>query len=265
MLPRLRDDPTGPFHYAEQDCPPAGDRASANAPPGGTRRGFRWHLSAVGGDPLFMELVGGAALPYAQQLLGADQTSPPRASGGIHCTLPAAKGVGRFATRRPYLAHPMECHVDQSLDSRERLGVVGCIDNVPPGSGAFGVWAGSHHRVNNLLRDGATAATQPPRNDLKGVGAGSYGPQMTSELQAIIRDTPLTDCWGAAGDIVLYHARIAHTPSHNFGETIRQAAITGFGKTEVSLPDSELLAHVEQKDLWRDWSPEVRGCHVPRL
>jgi hypothetical protein len=98
---RLRHDPFGPFLYAEQDFPAAGDRAAASGPPpGGTRRGYRWHLSVVGSDPLFVDLVGGAAYPYAQQLLGAAQTSTPRASGGIHCTLPAAKGVGRFARRR---------------------------------------------------------------------------------------------------------------------------------------------------------------------
>jgi hypothetical protein len=76
-------------------------------------------------------------------------------------------------------AHPMECHVDQTLDSRERLGVVGYIDAVPPGSGAFSVWAGSHLRVNSLLRGGAAARARPLRNDLKGVMAGSYGPRYT--------------------------------------------------------------------------------------
>jgi hypothetical protein len=73
----------------------------------------------------------------------------------------------------------MECHVDQTLDSRERLGVVGYIDAVPPGSGAFSVWAGSHLRVNSLLREGAAARARPLRNDLKGVMAGSYGPRYT--------------------------------------------------------------------------------------
>jgi hypothetical protein len=125
VVPRLTRDPTGPFRYHEQDFPPAGKRtaeeigppagaprarvASAplsckpkpvRLPAGGTRRGYRWHLSAVGSSPLFVELVGGAALPYAQQLLGASETTPPRGSGGVHCTLPAAKNVGRFASRR---------------------------------------------------------------------------------------------------------------------------------------------------------------------
>ena len=49
-----------------------------------------------------------------------------------------------------------------------------------------------------------------------------------SELSLCVVSTG-QDCWGAAGDIVLFHARIAHTPSHNFGNTIRQAVITGDG------------------------------------
>ena len=62
--------------------------------------------------------------------------------------------------------------MDQTLDSRERLGVVGYIDAVPPGSGAFSVWAGSHRRVNSLLREGAAV-------DATGAnGAASRGPSL---------------------------------------------------------------------------------------
>ena len=126
-VPRLECDPFGPFHFHEQDDGEAArpHRLNGQPPPGGTRRSYRWHLSCVGDSPLFVDLVGGAAFPYAEQLLGAGEATPPRASGGVHSTLPR-----RVRIARPYLPHPMECHVDQSLDSRERLGVVGYIDDV---------------------------------------------------------------------------------------------------------------------------------------
>ena len=229
-VPRLEADPFGPFHFHEQDDGEAArpHRLNGAPPPGGTRRSYRWHLSCVGDSPLFVELVGGAAFPYAEQLLGAGEATPPRTSGGVHSTLPR-----RVRIVRPYLPHPMECHVDQSLDSRERLGVVGYIDDVVstlaaallrlsfclltrwpgrslqlPGCGAFGVWAGSHHRVNGLLRTAEAAAAYPDRDDTRGVGPGSYTPMMVPELERIVADTPLTDCWGRAGDIVLFHSRV---------------------------------------------------------
>jgi hypothetical protein len=154
----------------------------------------------------------------------------------------------------------MEAHVDQSLDSRERLGVVGYIDDVLPGSGAFGVWPGSHLRVNNLLRRGTDAAMRPPRNDLLGTRPGGYGPDMLPQLEQVLADTHVVDCWGHAGTVVLFHARIVHAPTHNYGVKIRQACITGFGKTVASLSDGERLAHVEHGDMWRDWSVAVRGA-----
>ena len=39
----------------------------------------------------------------------------------------------------------------------------------------------------------ADAALRPPRNDLRGVGAGSYGPRMSAELQ-VGQPSPVTHC-----------------------------------------------------------------------
>jgi hypothetical protein len=254
VVPRLRrDDPAswvGPWPYGEEDWRPG------TATPGGTRKHYRWLLGAVGADPLFVELVGGAAFAFAEQLLGEGEATAPRAAGGVHCTLPA----GRARRRGGYRAHAIECHVDQTLDSRERLGVVGYIADVWPGCGAFGVWAGSHHRVNGLQRDAAAAAAAPARDDLRGVQMPAYGPRMTPELERLVREVAPTDCWGRAGDVVLYHARLAHSPLRNHGAAIRQAVITGFGKTAAALPDAELLAHVAEGDIWREWSAEVRAA-----
>ena len=73
------------------------------------------------------------------------------------------------------------------------------------------MWAGSHHRVNGLLRTAEAAAAYPARDDTRGVGPGSYTSRMVPELERILADTPLTDCWGRAGDIVLFHSRVSAT------------------------------------------------------
>ena len=63
-----------------------------------------------------------------------------------------------------------------------------------------------------------------------------------------------------AGDVVLYHAKLMHVPMFNNSVgCIRQAVITGFGLTEEALPEQELYAHVDERDLWRDWAPVVRA------
>ena len=70
------------------------------------------------------------------------------------------------------------------------------------------MWAGSHHRVNGLLRTAEAAAAYPARDDTRGVGPPSYTSRMVPELERILADTPLTDCWGRAGGIVLFHSRV---------------------------------------------------------
>ena len=67
---------------------------------------------------------------------------------------------------------------------------------------------------------------------------------------------------GAAGRrlwcLIIWCFQIAHTPTHNHGSKIRLAVISGFGKTEASLPDDEMLEHVRRRDLWLDWSDQLR-------
>ena len=50
--------------------------------------------------------------------------------------------------------------------------------------------------------------------------------------------------------LIIWCFQIAHTPTHNHGSKIRLAVISGFGKTEESLPDDEMLEHVRRGDLW---------------
>ena len=165
-LPHFRrDDKTtwaGPWSYADEQ----------RDVPDNVRKHYRWHCNTngLGASPLFVDMVGGAAHSWAQQLLGADRCTEPRPCGGIWATLPRGK-VGR---RRPYTSHPLQAHCDSSLADRGRIGVVGYIDDTPPGGGAFGLWAGSHRRVFRLYRDSRVQPASPPgRDDLRGVQAGS--------------------------------------------------------------------------------------------
>ena len=46
--------------------------------------------------------------------------------------------------------------------------------------------------------------------------------------------------------------------SQNYSDNIRQAVLIRWAKAEASLPKEEVLEHVRNDDLWRDWAPCVR-------
>ena len=71
------------------------------------------------------------------------------------------------------------------------------------------------------------------------------------------------DCYGPAGTIVLWHHRVLHMGGQNFGSGIRQAVIYRYSKTEGAVPESAL--DTSEGDLWRDWTPCVRGASEAKL
>ena len=46
--------------------------------------------------------------------------------------------------------------------------------------------------------------------------------------------------------------------SQNYSDNIRQAVLIRWAKAEAALPKEEVLEHVRNDDLWRDWAPCVR-------
>ena len=67
-------------------------------------------------------------------------------------------------------------------------------------------------------------------------------------------DTPAVDCWGKAGDVILWHHRTAHMAGHNYSDVIRQAILYDF--TRVDLDACRL--DPPQDNMWRDWSEELQ-------
>lgn len=242
--------------------------------PATARSAFRLNCRAPGHEELFKGLLpqNPTVLAIAEQLLGAGETSAaPRTTSaattsgvgtrGVYCTLPMG---GKPKARN-------QCHIDDNLDSRGRLGVVAYIDDVGPGGGSFMVWPRSHHRFHRLLAVkadttsngyGKGAAEQKNR-----CGGPDHRPNWAAGMQEaweeVERTTAPVDCYGALGTVVFYHARLGHMAGSNYSSQIRQAVISGFAKTPESLPDGdELLAHALEDDIWRDWSGELRAAGV---
>ena len=133
------------------------------------------------------------------------------------------------------------------------------IDDVPPNSGGFTVWPGSHARIWPEQWEAFYEGEKHTDKHLPVRKAGGYTDPVIAEIKA---DTQPFDCHGPAGTVVLWHTKILHIAGQNTSsDVIRQATIYGFKKTPAAVPDA-LVVDNTNGDIWRDWSDEVRGQAV---
>jgi hypothetical protein len=230
---------------------------------------YRWQWRAGGGEEIMLDLLPRACKGMAEQLLGvgtlrdvgttaamaaAEAATPvlagklPRAEigtrcRGIYCTLPY--GVARAKTR-----NEQACHTDGHPMS---LGMVGLIDKVKPGGGAFAVWPRSHRRFFHKFKWQYSCRDELGNND--------FTERYTAELERVKVDTVPVDCYGDAGDVVFWHHRLAHMAGQNYSQLIRQTILYDYIKLPQFYDDGPPPA-----EMWRDWSPEMRALplHIVR-
>ena len=165
---------------------------------------------------------------------------------GLYCTLPKSPPVGS--------GYP-GAHSDGACYGRWRLQMSAYIDDVPPNSGGFTVWPGSHTRIWKEQWEAFQSGEKHTDKHLAVRRAGGYDDPVIAEIKD---DTQPFDCHGPAGTVVLWHTKILHIAGQNVSsDIIRQATIYGFLKTPEALPDS-LVVDNTNGDIWRDWSDEVR-------
>ena len=82
-----------------------------------------------------------------------------------------------------------------------------------------------------------------------------HTPDYLAEIERVLADTVPVDCWGQAGDVVLWHHRLAHMAGHNHSSVIRQAVLYDFIKTDL---DERRAAPVDD-EMWSDWSAAVQA------
>ena len=207
--------------------------------------GFASH---IGPD---MEGLPSEATFATEEALRLPPTGPVWLNGqgtrGLYCTLPGSP---------PLASDYRGAHSDGACYGRFRLQVAAYIDDLPPDSGGFTVWPGSHARIWPEQWKAFREGEKHTDKHLEVRKAGGYNDPVIAEIKA---DTQPVDCHGPAGTAVLWHTKILHIAGQNASaDVIRQATIYGFLKTLESLPD-ELVVDNTNGDLWRDWSDEVRG------
>ena len=166
---------------------------------------------------------------------------------GLYCTLPNSP------------SHAPEyrgAHSDGACYGRWRLQMSAYISDVPPNSGGFMVWPGSHSRIWPEQWKAFKEGEKHTDKHLAVRKAGGYTDPVIGEIKA---DTEPFDCHGPTGTAVLWHTKILHIAGQNASnDVIRQATIYGFKKTPESVPDPLVVDNTDG-DIWRDWSDEVRG------
>ena len=177
------------------------------------------------------------------------QTGPVWLNGqgtrGLYCTLPNSPPSG---------ADYRGAHSDGACYGRWRLQMSAYIDDVPPNSGGFTVWPGSHTRIWKEQWKAFQAGEKHTDKHLAVRNAGGYNDPVIAAIKA---DTQPFDCHGPAGTVVLWHTKILHIAGQNTSSNVvRQATIYGFLKTPAALPDP-LVVNNTNGDIWRDWSSEV--------
>ncbi|MCE2396095.1 phytanoyl-CoA dioxygenase family protein [Candidatus Poribacteria bacterium] len=166
---------------------------------------------------------------------------------GLYCTLPNSP------------SHAPEyrgAHSDGACYGRWRLQMSAYISDVPPNSGGFTVWPGSHARIWPEQWKAFKEGEKHTDRHLAVRKAGGYTDPVIGEIKA---DTEPFDCHGPTGTVVLWHTKILHIAGQNASnDVIRQATIYGFQKTPESVPDAFVMDNTDG-DIWRDWSDEVRA------
>ncbi|MBT3341497.1 MAG: hypothetical protein HN712_27325 [Gemmatimonadetes bacterium] len=167
---------------------------------------------------------------------------------GLYCTLPGSPDLGPD--------YP-SAHSDGACYGRWKLQIAAYTDDLPPASGGFTVWPGSHTRVWEEQWRAFLEGEKHTDDHLADRKAGGYTDPVIGQIKA---DTAPVDCHGPAGTVVLWHTKILHMAGRNCSDdVIRQATIYGFMKTPAALPDP-LVVDETNLDIWRDWSEVLRSA-----
>lgn len=257
-----RDDPAthfGPFSEKDSQHHPVNSRV-----------GFRWQLRENGTEQFLTDLVySDRLMSVAEQLLGTGMVRQPVVNGSVMGSRgyawpggPVDPALNSEGIRGTYATLPTRADAGESPGYANAhtdghpfmLSMVGLIDDCPPGGGAFTVWPGSHRRLYPVFWMQYDQARIPYYEHLPSYKGLLQPKAYDEELARILEDTEPVDCWGSAGDVVIWHHRLVHSAGENHSSVIRQAVLADFNRTDLD----RLRPDPPQADMWRDWSDAVR-------
>ena len=207
-------------------------------------------MHEIGNQEFLLELVPNnpKIKAVAQQLL-SDRLKPIERTRGVYALFPARQKTdnnGSWITGRA-----LGPHTDRVC---QQLNVCAYLEDVPPRSGGFTVYPGSHR----LMFKAHTYEANWSPNE-----------QFPSAMQQVVASIKPVEFSGKRGDVVFWHGRTVHTAGIHTGDAIRWAVFADYtedrplvdadGHRAVGqyewFKDAKLFQHDEQasEDLWRSW------------
>lgn len=252
-----RDDPAthvGPFTEDERSDNPLH-----------IRQGNRWQLREAGTEEFLIDLMYNPDLcNVAEELLGKGMLEPPTPGGepmgsrgsawpGGPTDPAISDGVRGIYFTLPYADRTRQADYAHTDGHPFNLGVVGLINDVPPGGGSFKVWPGSHSRLYPTFQMQYDQPRIPFYDHLPSHKGLIQSREYEAEMKAMMEDTAPVDCHGGEGDVILWHHRLAHMAGHNYSDVIRQAVLYDYTRTDLDTARMD----PPQVNMWRDWSEGV--------
>ncbi|MCY4129819.1 MAG: phytanoyl-CoA dioxygenase family protein [Gammaproteobacteria bacterium] len=153
------------------------------------------------------------------------------------------RGVYVVLPKSPSVEGRLGPHVDHSA---AQLSAMVLIDEIPPRTGGFTVWPGSHARLHRYWTSCQGAHfNQRIKNEFD------------EEFKAILRDIVPVEFVGEAGDVVFWHPRLIHSAGVNYSaelnaSLIRYAIPCDFQKPGYTFYDDDDLGPGSKHQWWVD-------------
>lgn len=162
-------------------------------------------------------------------------------------------GIRGIYFTRPYADKKPRADFPHTDGHPFNLGCVGLINNVPPEGGSFRVWPGSHKRLYPTFQMQYDQPRIPYYDHMPSHHGLIQSPEYEAEFARILDDTEPVDCHGNEGDLIFWHHRLVHMAGHNYSDTIRQAALCDYTRTDLD----KARMDPPQENMWRDWSEKL--------
>jgi hypothetical protein len=175
------------------------------------------------GDILF---ANEKVVAVAESLLGVGAVAQPTWFRGLYPIVPTPSMVGKES----------DGHIDRHPF---QLGMVGYLNDVAPGGGAFTVWPGSHRRLWPHFRN---RGTDWRRRSWK------------TTFTAIKKDITAIELPAPAGSVIFWHPRLVHAAGINGGPNIRFAILGDLARVDYD----PYVAINFYDDMWYGWGQRVK-------
>ena len=168
----------------------------------------------------------------AKAILGED-LKPSERTRGVYAVFPKAGEVDTADPER--LTRPLGPHTDRVC---QQLNACAYLDDVPPRSGGFTVYPGSHHIMFRAHRFEANWSPLPDFRDA---------------IRQVVAEIEPVEFSGEKGDVIFWHGRTVHSAGVHLGDSIRWAVFADFTM------DREILSPDEHKQIGQfEWFKDAK-------